>query len=59
MAGKPLLSKSECNPLCAKCRRPCRQPLAVLLLECPRFLPFPFKIEKSRYEQINLFGEES
>ena len=59
MAAKPSLPESDCNALCAKCRRPCRQPAAVLLLECPRFLPFPFKIEKNRYEQIDLFDPEA
>lgn len=57
MAVKPASSFPDCNPLCAKCVRTCRQPLAVLLLECPRFRPFPFKIEKNRYEQLELFGE--
>lgn len=53
--------KSEikpCNKLCAKCLRHCKQPEAVLLVDCPRFLPFPFKVEKNRYEQIDLFGSE-
>jgi len=35
-----------------------RQPATVLLLECPRFRPFPFKIQLRRYEQLELFTEE-
>lgn len=58
MPAKPALSTSDCNPLCAKCVRRCRQPAAVLLLECPRFRPYPFKIEKHRYEQLDLFGSQ-
>lgn len=46
------------NRLCAKCLRPCKQPLTVLLLECPRYLTPPFKIEKNKYDQLGLFGEE-
>lgn len=58
MTAKVTLPPADCNALCAKCRRPCRQPAAVRLLECPRFLPYPFKIEKNRFEQIDLFGAE-
>jgi hypothetical protein len=59
MAAKLTPATLDCNPLCAKCRRPCRQPKAAVLVDCPRFLPFPFKVEKNRYEQIELFGSES
>lgn len=58
MAAKPAPFRIDSNPLCAKCRRTCRQPKAAVLVDCPRFLPFPFKIEKNRYEQIDLFGKE-
>ncbi|WP_298038816.1 hypothetical protein [uncultured Desulfuromonas sp.] len=44
------------NPLCAKCIRGCRQPVGSLLLECPRFLPPPFKVERHRFDQLDLFG---
>ncbi|HAD04408.1 MAG: hypothetical protein A2091_01845 [Desulfuromonadales bacterium GWD2_61_12] len=59
MVAKPAPIPLDCNPLCAKCRRTCRQPAGALLVDCPRFLPYPFKIAKHRYEQIDLFGDES
>ena len=43
------------NKLCAKCLRHCKQDESILLIDCPRFLPFPFKVEKNRYEQMDLF----
>lgn len=47
------------NKLCIKCLRPCKQPIANLLVECPRYYPLPFKVEKHRYDQMSLFdGEE-
>jgi hypothetical protein len=46
------------NSLCLKCLRNCKQPAANLLLECPRYFPLPFKVEKHRFDQIGLFGEE-
>lgn len=46
------------NTLCLKCLRNCKQPAANQLLACPRFLPLPFKIDKHRFEQLGLFGEE-
>ena len=48
-----------CNPLCSKCLRPCKQPEAVLLLECPRFFPMPFKVERHRFDQLDLFDEDA
>ena len=47
-----------CNPLCAKCIRHCKQDETSLLVDCPRFQPYPFKIEKFKFEQIGLFVEE-
>ncbi len=44
------------NKLCGKCVRSCRQSESVLLLECPRFLPRPFKSEKLKFVQLDLFG---
>ncbi len=44
------------NKLCRKCIRNCRQEEAVLLLDCPRFLPRPFKSEKLEFTQLDLFG---
>ena len=43
------------NPLCGKCLRHCKQPAGHLLLECPRYLPMPFKVEKHRFDQMSLF----
>lgn len=48
---------SPCNPLCGKCRRPCKQAAAVVLVECPRFLPFPFRIARHKFRQLELFGD--
>ncbi|WP_162148568.1 hypothetical protein [Desulfuromonas sp. TF] len=48
-----------CNPLCGKCRRPCRQPAEVVLVDCPRFLPYPFKVAKHRFDQLDLFADKS
>jgi hypothetical protein len=44
------------NKLCSKCIRSCRQAEAVLLLECPRYLPRPFKSEAYKFIQLDLFG---
>lgn len=44
------------NRLCRKCMRSCRQGEAVLLLDCPRFLPRPFKSEELKFVQLDLFG---
>ena len=56
MSRKP--ESKPCNKLCAKCLRHCKQPEAVLLVDCPRYLPFPFKVEKNRYEQIDMFSAD-
>jgi hypothetical protein len=50
---------ATCNALCSKCLRPCKQPAAVLLLECPRFFPLPFKVERHRFTQLDLFGDDA
>lgn len=50
--------KSEINPLCLKCLRPCKQTKETLLLDCPRFRPRPFKVEEYRYDQLDLFGQD-
>jgi len=47
------------NTLCMKCLRNCKQPADNLLLECPRYFPLPFKVEKLRFDQMDLFdGDE-
>ena len=50
------ITKVEVNKLCGKCVRSCRQGAAVLLLDCPRFLPRPFKSEELKFTQLDLFG---
>lgn len=56
MSRKP--GVKPCNKLCAHCLRHCKQPEAVLLVDCPRYLPFPFKVEKNRFEQLDMFGSD-
>jgi hypothetical protein len=46
----------SCNPLCGKCLRHCKQPPAAVLVDCPRYLPRPFKIARHRFDQLELFG---
>jgi len=55
---KPSPDGKALNPLCLKCLRNCKQPAANLLLECPRYFPLPFKVEKHRFDQMGLFGED-
>jgi hypothetical protein len=47
------------NPLCTKCLRPCKQSATVVLVECPRFFPLPFKVERHRFDQLELFKDTS
>lgn len=49
---------SERNALCDGCLRSCRQNAGVLLVECPRYLPRPFKVPSYRFDQLDLFGEK-
>jgi len=49
----------ERNRLCSKCLRHCKQQATVLLLECPRYLPRPFKSPTYHFDQLDLFGKES
>jgi len=49
----------SCNPLCGKCRRQCKQPSEAVLVDCPRYLPFPFKVAKHRFDQLDLFAEKN
>jgi hypothetical protein len=49
----------EFNTLCRKCRRSCRQPAGALLIDCPRFFPFPFKVDRHRYDQLELFHDNT
>jgi len=51
--------KTPINSLCLKCIRHCKQDEASLLVDCPRFQPYPFKIEKRNFEQLGLFDDEN
>lgn len=56
---KPSPDAKTVNTLCHKCLRSCKQPAVILLLECPRYFPLPFKVDKHRFDQLSLFdGEE-
>ncbi len=48
---------NEINKLCQRCIRPCKQPASMVMLECPRFQPRPFKSEKLKFQQMDLFGK--
>lgn len=48
-------STNEINKLCRRCIRQCRQPASMVMLECPRFLPRPFKSETLEFTQLDLF----
>jgi hypothetical protein len=55
----PAQTVKTINALCVKCLRHCKQPAENLLLECPRYFPLPFKVEKLRFDQMDLFdGDE-
>ena len=45
------------SKLCLKCIRPCKQPVSMLLLDCPRFQPRPFKSEACKFQQLDLFQQ--
>ena len=53
------MASGKLNTLCARCLRQCRQPQGALLVDCPRFLPRPFKIEEHRFDQLDLFSSPS
>ena len=55
MSDKP---PEEINKLCRRCIRHCKQPDSILMLECPRFQPRPFKSEELKFSQLNLFDNE-
>ncbi len=56
-ATNPSGGEEQPNRLCRRCVRTCRQSRDVLLIDCPRFLKRPFKIEEPRYKQLDLFGK--
>ncbi len=47
----------EINKLCLRCIRQCKQPESIVMLDCPRFQPRPFKSEKLKFEQLDLFDK--
>jgi len=49
-------ARNDCNTLCRKCLRSCRQPASAVLVDCPRFLPLPFKVDKHAFDQLDLFA---
>ena len=53
------IKQPEINKLCRRCIRQCKQPVSIVMLECPRFQPRPFKSEELKFEQLDLFGKES
>lgn len=55
----PSLETPGFNLLCTKCLRPCKQSATVVLVECPRFFPLPFKVERHRFDQLELFKDTS
>ena len=56
MSSSP--DKKTINLLCLKCLRECKQPAANLLVDCPRYFPLPFKVEKYKFDQMGLFDDE-
>ncbi len=54
--GEKQSTEEQVNKLCRKCVRTCRQGESILLLDCPRFLPRPFKSEELKFVQLDLFG---
>jgi hypothetical protein len=47
--------RSKINKLCGRCIRQCKQPDSIVMLDCPRFQPRPFKSEVMKCEQLDLF----
>jgi hypothetical protein len=55
---KTASNNKSINPLCLKCLRECKQPATNLLVECPRYFPLPFKVDKHKFDQMGLFDED-
>ncbi len=51
-------NRFEINKLCRRCIRQCKQPDSIVMLECPRFQPRPFKSEELKFQQMDLFDKE-
>ncbi len=45
----------DINKLCLRCVRHCKQAASMVMLECPRFQPRPFKSDSHKFEQLDLF----
>lgn len=45
----------EINKLCKRCIRHCKQADTIVMLECPRFQPRPFKSQEHKFQQLDLF----
>ena len=54
----PEKKSNEINKLCQRCIRHCKQPASILMLDCPRYQPRPFKSEELKFTQLDLFPEE-
>lgn len=50
-------NRPEINKLCSRCIRQCKQLDSIVMLDCPRFQPRPFKSEKLKFEQMDLFDK--
>jgi hypothetical protein len=46
---------SRPNKLCRRCVRTCRQSDLIVLVDCPRFQPRPFKVKEPPGDQLELF----
>ena len=46
---------SRPNKLCRRCVRTCRQSDMIVLVDCPRFQPRPFKVKEPPKDQLELF----
>jgi hypothetical protein len=53
------MHKEPINKLCSRCIRQCKQFESIIMLECPRFQPRPFKSESLKFQQLDLFSEAS
>ena len=51
-------SDENMNHLCEDCLRHCKQDVAVVMVQCKRYLPRPFKVNKVKQEQLTLFGAD-
>lgn len=47
--------EDDINKLCRHCVRGCKQPSCIVMLDCPRFQPRPFKSEQHKFQQMDLF----